>query len=199
MLAPRPHALTASKATTGTLFLPSTNSVTLRTAYRTGSAAHTHTGTLLGEDSWLARGARYRPTDPRLTQRGRNTVKGKAQLPYLLAHRSKHRMVHSTYTTTQTGQERVLRESGAGRRPLTLLTGLQLPPASARLTLRSPSHQLLSRQKPPSPLCRSSGRVFLPLPSQTRPFYWPIRHNISTWSQTLAIFTTSTPKLAFPI
>ena len=42
----------------------------------------THTGTLLGEDSWLAREARYRPTDPRLTQRGRNTVKGKALPPY---------------------------------------------------------------------------------------------------------------------
>ena len=73
------HTNTASKVTTGTLFLPSTNSVTLRTAYRTGSAAHTHTGTLLGEDSWLARQVRYRPTDPRLTQKSRNTIKGKAQ------------------------------------------------------------------------------------------------------------------------
>ena len=39
-------------------------------------------------------------------------------------------MAHSTYTTTQTGQEHVLRESGAGRRPLTLLTGLQFLPLS---------------------------------------------------------------------
>ena len=38
------HTHTASKATTGTL-LPSTNSVTLSTAYRTGSAAHTHRDT----------------------------------------------------------------------------------------------------------------------------------------------------------
>ena len=41
MLAPcPPNQHTASKATTGTL-LPSTNSVTLRTIYSTGSAAHT--------------------------------------------------------------------------------------------------------------------------------------------------------------
>ena len=32
-----------------------------------GVGSNTHTGTLLGEDSWLARRARYRPTDPRLT------------------------------------------------------------------------------------------------------------------------------------
>ena len=40
LVPPSTHTNTASKATTGTL-LPSTNSVTLRTVYRTGSAAYT--------------------------------------------------------------------------------------------------------------------------------------------------------------
>ena len=47
-------------------------------------------------------------------------------------------MSHSTYTTTQTGQEHVLRESRAGRRPLTLLTGLQLPRWAHPPLARSP-------------------------------------------------------------
>ena len=80
MLAPRPHTPTNSFQGDDRYTLL-TNSVTLRTAYRTGSAA-AHTGILLDEDSWLARRARYRSTDLRLTQRGRNTVKGTTQLPY---------------------------------------------------------------------------------------------------------------------
>ena len=49
----------------------------------------------------------------------------------LLAHKSNYRMAHSTYTTTQTGQEHVLRDSRAGRRPLTLPTRQQLLPLSS--------------------------------------------------------------------
>ena len=84
----------------------------------------THTVTLLGEDSWLARRARYRPTDPRLTQRGRNAVKGTTQLPYFTGTQEliQDGTQYLYHNTNRAG------ESGAGRRPLTLLTGLQLLP-----------------------------------------------------------------------
>ena len=124
----------------------------------------------------------------------------------LLAHKSKYRMAHSTYTTTQTGQEcvlreragqagaLVLRESRAGKRPLTLLTGLQLPrwahppltrPPIAESSTSSPLHCVA----PPASLS----------PSETRLFYWPIRHKISTWPQTPALSTTSAPMSSLPI
>ena len=61
------------------------------------------------------RGKTHRPT--RLTQRGRNAVRGTAQLPYFTGtQESKYRVVLNR--TTQTGQDRILRESGRGRHPL---------------------------------------------------------------------------------
>ena len=55
-------------------------------------------------------------------------------------------MAHSTYTTTQTGQERVLRESGAGWRPVTSL---------ALLFLSCLSPHWHSCRRPPDPAGRN--------------------------------------------
>ena len=49
----------------------------------------THTGTLLGEDSWLAREARYRPTDPTdLLREAGIQLKARHYFLTLLAHKS---------------------------------------------------------------------------------------------------------------
>ena len=97
----------------------------------------------------------------------------KALLPYFTGTQDDNTGWYTVLnSTTQTGQDRVLRESGRGRRPFKarLATSLSRvraggdslnherrsshsPPhwgatASAWLTLRSPRNQLLSRQKP---------------------------------------------------
>ena len=157
-------------------------------------------------------------------------------------------MAHSIYTTTQTRQDRVfketgrrshpqgergrlassraigrrslpqgerqesgagaliLRESGAGWRPLTSLG------PNFFLSLLSPHWH--SCRRPPDPAGRRQ-KVFAesskaPLllcvappaslsSSETRLFYWPIRHKISTWRQTPALITTSAPMSSLPI
>ena len=55
-----------------------------------------------------------RPTDPRLTQRGRKAVKGKAQLPYFTGtQQSKYRVTHSIQQDRDKAwQDRVLSSTG---------------------------------------------------------------------------------------
>ena len=85
------HTHTVSTATTGTLFLP------------TASASGQHTGRVGSRQGYSCRLVASKgsevtdPQSPRLIQRGRNAVKGKAQLSYFTGtHESKYRMAHST-------------------------------------------------------------------------------------------------------
>ena len=149
MLAPcPPHQHTASKATTGTL-LPTASP----SGQHTGRGRqHTHRDT--SRRRFVAsKGERGTdPQTPDLLREAGIQLKARHNFLTLLAHKSKY----STYTTTQTWQERVLRgERGrrshpqgdrAGWRPLTLLTGLQLLPLSG---LSPHSHSL-----PPGPAGR---------------------------------------------